>query len=703
MIFEEVLKFNPDLRISPITRGSKLLELKIGPTIFRDSLLHLPGSLKSLAKSFELQVQKGYFPHLFNQEQHFNYTGPIPEKRYFDLTWTVKNDKELQEFNDWYTLQQGEWNFKDELLKYCIDDVEILSQIVFQFHNICFNKFKISPWFSTTGPSYVHKVIIASISSDEYLNLPPINHKHDRMFRIQQLARHEHWAVLESNEYFFARQALRGGRTDVRCVMRELTEDEKARGCRIVYQDMVSMYPAVQLKYRYPVGTPTIHVYDDQYYPCDRHRNPKRGNVHPLVCQCPLILKKSAQKGKLFIAQHAQQPNPDFYDDEDFFGFICVTIQPPSNLYHPCLVSWDEVKGKCVATLETLHAQVFTTPEFKMALSFGYKVLVVHRIDIYKWQPGLWNNFIKNLYIEKMANSEPPPNTEKQQELVDEYEKQFQMGEAVKNSFPRWKKDPALRLVFKIMLNSGWGKHCQRPNMPKTTMIRSSDTQGLYTYFENVQEQKFEITGMNYIGDWTLLKSNVCGSTTNPDFHGTYLPAGVMVPSYGRMELYFHLSNLGKRVLYHDTDSIIYIYDPQLVNIPTSDILGSWSEEDISKDNIVKFIGIGPKSYGIKTDKGDVVKVKGISLRRCTTELLNFTQMEQLINAHLRNEYPTLEIPQMNFQYNFGAGMTTAYNLKKFSFQPEDMKGILHSDLHIYPPGYCENCKNNNCLDHVNT
>jgi hypothetical protein len=96
--------------------------------------------------------------------------------------------------------------------------------------------------------------------------------------------------------------------------------------------------------------------------------------------------------------------------------------------------------------------------------------------------------------------------------------------------------------------------------------------------------------------------------------HNLYLPAGLFVPAYGRLMLYDALDILQERVLYHDTDSVIYIYDPACENLPFDDIWGSWDEEKVSKNgNITAFVGLGPKSYALKTKNGkDVIKLKGL-------------------------------------------------------------------------------------------
>jgi DNA polymerase type B, organellar and viral len=700
LVFETASKF--EKQIKPIARGCKFLQLKVGKsTIFRDSLLHLPGGLAKLAKDFlgpAANMRKGHFPHLFNSEENYGYIGEIPEKKYFDMTFFAKNSSDVTKFNEWYEERKKlPWHFMQELTEYCKNDVAILAQLMQEYHQICVEKFKISPWFSATAPSYVHKVVKAMISTDEFLQLPDKEDKERYKARIAELAEEEHWGVLRSGEYWFARLALRGGRTDARHLYYNLSEEEKAKGYEIRYQDIVSMYPYVQVAHQYPVGLPEICIYDLAVYPCKKHQNPDKGNVINLICDCNVTLKQLDSDKMLNITLEIYEPTvEEILEDETFFGIVCATLEPPKNLFHPVLVVWDSAANKCVASLEKISFGVFTTPEFKKALSVGYKLVKLHRLDKYKYKSGLWNDFIKELYIEKMANSESKPSQEMQDMLVEKYEERFGMGDAVLESFSRWAKNSAKRQVFKIMLNSGWGKHCQRAIMGQVLMVSEEDDESVFALFANLQENIVKVQDMREVGKLTMIRFEALG-ISNPDLHDSYIPAGVFVPAYGRLQLYEYLEKLGKRVLYHDTDSIVYLYKPEEDNIPSSDVWGSWSEEEISRNaNIQTFVSLGPKTYGIKTKSGEtMIKAKGLSLKHSHRNILNFEKMEELIHKHLVQKYPKVEIPQFSFVYKPGQGMYTNYFLKKFYFQPETLKGNLHSDLRVYPHGFCKGCMDN--------
>lgn len=687
LIFEALIRMDQRYKPTVINRGTKLMQMRVDNLVFKDSFLFLPSSLANLAKSFDLPLRKGIFPHLFNTVENYDYDGSLPPKEFFDLKFYAKTMKDIEDFNLWYEERAATpWNFKNELTEYCRDDVKILALLVKKFHEICVEKFSISPWFSSTAPAYVHSVVIKQISKN--LEIPPEGE--ERRIAVQEALKTS-WAALKPEEYWFARKALRGGRTDVRKLRHVLTDHEKQRGIKIKYVDVVSMYPAVQVKYPYPVGVPKIHVFDEDFYPCNVHCNPKSGNDSELQCECTLEEKQFKRDKFLDIEMHWEQPSENFI--RNTFGFICVTCEPPKHLYHPVLVTYDTENSKCIASLGTLVKEVFTTEEFKVALDLGYQIIKVHRIDHYASSEGLWNDFIKDLYIEKLATSgDAPTDEEKINDICNQYENSFGMGDAVKASMQRWRYDGALRTVFKTLLNCGWGKHCQRPNMDQDVIIH--EEQDLENLFDNVQQGVHKVQRISDLHDGyrAVRVRNTDGRKLNT--HNNYIPAGCYVPAYGRLTLFKYLNLVGERVLYHDTDSIIYLYDPEKENIPENDLWGDWEEEKISKKGIDAFVSLGPKSYAIKAGDETIVKLKGVSLKHSHREIINFDVMSKCIDDHLENVYPQIQVPQYNFNYKPGRGIETRQFIKLVQFKPENLKGTLKSDenLLVYPNHYCRSC-----------
>jgi hypothetical protein len=680
LIFDVATKMETKTQ-KPIMRGCKFIKFSIGQTHFHDTLLHLQGSLRGLAKEYcsHVQLEKGYFPHLFNSVENYNYVGPIPDIEFFDLSFTIKDDKEFESFMSWYDswANRTDWCFQQELEKYCINDVVVLCEVMKAHHEILVDKFGMSPWLKTTAPGYVHDVYLSQIVNT--LELP--DRKEDTqayLERINYLAHNEYWAVLCPEEYNFARKALRGGRTEIRKIYHCVSDEEWAQGIRIRYQDICSQYPYQQAVHDFPVGTPTIYIWDEKF-----------------KLRKTTFYNATTKRSKLNVVYDAPIPTKEQLLTDEWFGIVCCTIEPPKDLYHPVLVHYDEKLGKSIASCNKIKEGVFTSIEFQKALEIGYQLITIHRFDKYVKKPSLWADVIKDLFIEKMVNSGPLPSQENQQRLKRQYDEAFGMGDDLQKTFDenRWIKNPAKKKTFKIMLNSGWGKHAQRLNLTSQKIIhRFNDHEEKLVLFENFSKNVLQLKSIIPLSTSQDLY-NFDQGTLEPDYHSTYLPAGLFVPAYGRLHLWEQLNKLGKRVLMNDTDSIVYLYDPSKYNIPEGDMWGEWEVEDVDKQNggIREFVGIGPKTYSIKCFNGETqTKCKGLSLKRGTDDLVNHETMKSLIvqDGVLQIEDKKIKVPQQTFVYKVGKGIRTHKMLKVLSFNPNDLKGELDEEGYLYPFGH---------------
>ena len=80
-----------------------------------------------------------------------------------------------------------------------------------------------------------------------------------------------------------------------------------------------------------------------------------------------------------------------------------------------------------------------------------------------------------------------------------------------------------------------------------------------------------------------------------------------------------------ERVLYLDTDSIIFSHRPDGTRPLTGDYLGEFTSELKPGDHIVEFAAAGLKNYGYRTKDGKIeCKVRGFTLNTRGQEQLNF-------------------------------------------------------------------------------
>ena len=113
-----------------IYRGAKSLSLKVPNWGIRfiDSLNFIPMALAKFPKTFgQDELCKGYFPHAFNKEENQNYIGPIPCKNDYGVNFMKPEQREaFMEWHDEQVANNYEFNFREEIRKYCRSDVDIL-------------------------------------------------------------------------------------------------------------------------------------------------------------------------------------------------------------------------------------------------------------------------------------------------------------------------------------------------------------------------------------------------------------------------------------------------------------------------------------------------------------------------------------------------------------------------------------------------
>ena len=99
--------------------------------------------------------------------------------------------------------------------------------------------------------------------------------------------------------------------------------------------------------------------------------------------------------------------------------------------------------------------------------------------------------------------------------------------------------------------------------------------------------------------------------------------------------LYSKLDYLKEKVLYFDTDSIIYA-DDGTKNVKTGDILGDMTDE-ISGKGITNFVSTGPKSYSFKYGSNEEKSpIKGFTLSHKNSSILNHDCMSKIVKKQIR-------------------------------------------------------------------
>ena len=170
-----------------ILRGAKILSMTI-PMFnikFIDSLNFIPMSLAKFPKTFgETELCKGYFPHLFNKEENQDYVGPIPCQNDYGVNFMKPEAREA--FQAWHKEQVKSgyvFDFKEEIVKYCRSDVDILRKCCMAFREMLRDKTGIDPFErSLTIASYCHEVYRTNFLKKDTTAV----FQHDRQLKMKQ-------------------------------------------------------------------------------------------------------------------------------------------------------------------------------------------------------------------------------------------------------------------------------------------------------------------------------------------------------------------------------------------------------------------------------------------------------------------------------------------------------------------------------------
>jgi len=161
-------------KIKPIIHNGKFISVTIGygdneqyQIEFKDSILLLLYSLKSLCNSFKIEEPKSIFPYFFVNKNNLEYIGQVPT---FDSFIEISNS-EYQHYKNSYNI----WSLKKEAIKYCKIDCISLYQIILKFNDMIFKLFSINIHHYPTLSSLAFAIFRSNFMSEQ--NIPQLSGK----------------------------------------------------------------------------------------------------------------------------------------------------------------------------------------------------------------------------------------------------------------------------------------------------------------------------------------------------------------------------------------------------------------------------------------------------------------------------------------------------------------------------------------------
>ena len=185
-------------------------------------------------------------------------------------------------------------------------------------------------------------------------------------------------------------------------------------------------------------------------------------------------------------------------------------------------------------------------------------------------------------------------------------------------------------LIFSYLYSS-WGKFTQRQSLCNSVFVK---TKVELAQLRN--DPAKEIVDVRLINEDVIAVDMKCNEDfmENPRFQCDVL--GVMTTSYARLKLYEAMEKLGPRLLYTDTDSLIFTESPEDMQLNTGPYLGCLQDEVEEGKHITNFCASAPKSYCLKySDGGESVRTKGITLNYANSQIFTFDRVRRVIIGEL--------------------------------------------------------------------
>lgn len=336
------------------------------------------------------------------------------------------------------------------------------------------------------------------------------------------------------------------------------------------------------------------------------------------------------------------------YTLESHEGIAKVTILPPRGLYLAVLPFRCNGRLKfplCAKCAEKESSKpcrcsdadrsitgVYTIMELKAAIKRGYKLTRIHEIYNYsetaQGEQGIFHEYVTTfLAVKEQAGGFPSGVTSESDK--DRYVEDFYAMQGIKLDKEKVERNPGLRFVAKIFLNSIWGKFCENSRKSRVIYVKT-----MAQYAKIINDPTITLSSFHVINnDIIILETKP--SLDYPEenrFQNELI--GAYTTSHARLHLLEILEKASRSLLYFDTDSLLFHEKANCITSTVQEgyLLGDLVNELPENVFITEFVSSGPKSYAYKcSDNTSVLKIKGITRNYTNSSHIDFDVMKKVV------------------------------------------------------------------------
>ena len=401
-----------------------------------------------------------------------------------------------------------------------------------------------------------------------------------------------------------------------RCEPVKLIYDFKHNEVKGKYIDVVSLYPTVMYYDRYPVGHPSKISKPDKY------DNNWFGFVYckvlpPKGLYLPVLpyKQKTKEATKLLFGlckacmsrinakcTHYNTSRGNIKCSQECKTVACQQCKITRKINKQnCEQCYQDRNANCThSDSERAITGLWTTAEMEKALEKGYKIIKIHEVLHFEHSSTeLWKEYIRKFLKIKLESSEFTCSE-------DEYrQKARQFG----IELGKLKRNPGMRFISKICLNSLWGKFGQNQKVKHSEYIDNEAD-----FYKVVLNDKIEQISLSFLNDRMVYANYEIRDEFLKVSYNANIYIACFTSSWARLRLYTMLEKLDRNVCYCDTDSIVFIESEQtkaIVDQCTGDSLGEWTDE-LGGNHMDYWCCAQAKDYGYILNNGKQAgKVKG--------------------------------------------------------------------------------------------
>ncbi|KAI4891048.1 hypothetical protein NFI96_008140 [Prochilodus magdalenae] len=570
--------------------------------------------------------EKGHFPHKFNLKQNENYVGPYPAKSFYG--YDTMNDKDRKQFDEWYnTVSGGVFDFKKELYVYGRNDVVLLREACIKYRDEFIQCTKLDPFNYTTLASCCMAVYKTHFLPKDTL------------------------ALTHNNAY--------------------VNQHKTFSNVSIEWLEFVKSTRDVDIHHALTYGEMKFGVYHvDGYYEkdgvrkalefngCMHHGHECRyshNHVHPMSKVSYGELRKQfntkVEARKKYPVGHPKVIFKNFGPLEEYYGLVKATVYPPRKLLHPVLpyrcngklmfplcrtcAESENQATQCVHDNEDRSITgTWVSIELLKAVEKGYVLVKIHEV----WHfpdssETLFCEYVKTFLQYKQEASGYPAQAVTEEEKA-EYIRDYFEKEKIQLNPDKICLNPARRSINKLLLNSLWGRFSMRENLPVSELLTDPEQ-----FSQHIFADGYDVKHFSFVSDTTALIQWCYSDGDHCPTRDINVFLGAFTTAHARLELYDLMDRLGDRLLYSDTDSVIFVSRDGDWEPPLGPYLGDLTDEIGGDDYITEFCSGGPKTYGYRTAVGKTcMKAKGITLNSENSKVVRLDTLIDLVDHYLLNQ-----------------------------------------------------------------